>query len=110
MCSTTLSPSVGQIGPGRLLSGDGDCLEDSLLLAESILSASFAVVAASLVSLEFVIALFPLVVVQACLAYAFRAHCGFDDALLCFALRSGRCCAVADGFKLWEGEELVLTM
>ena len=57
-------------------------------------------------SLESVIALFPSVVAQASRAFACRAHCGFDDALLRDSEGVVRC----GGFKLWEGEELVLTM
>ena len=109
VCSITSSASVGQIGPVRILRGDGDWLEDSLLLAESILSASFTVVAAGFVSLEIVIALFPFIGALQSLPWAFLAHCDFDDALLCFGFRKVSC-GLADGFKLWKGEELVLDM
>ena len=112
MLSTTSSASVGQIDSVRFLSENGGWPEDGLLLSESILSASFSVLAASLVSLESVIALFPFVVAQASLAFAFafRAHRGFGDAcfaLLCVPESFVRCCGRV---KLWEGEELVLTM
>ena len=112
MCSTTSTASVGRISPVRILRGDGDWLEDSLLLAKSILSASFAVVAAGLVSLEIVIALFPFVGALPSLPCIFRAHCDFDDALLCLGFFTFRkvLCGEADGFKLWVGEELGFDM